>query len=279
MPASEIVSGVGTRYGVVFKLDSVTGVPMPATASADPYVGTEIEHITGTEASDPEPRRITHRGEDRPYAQDSLPSNDFETFSMTTSAANMNLDATLEGTEVRAYTNVKARVVNSDRKGNEAQVMAMFYRQALDTDPASQTFGLLRQWEARIYPSTRIIPVTHSYGTEETEKRYEGVPTNVRKTPWSEDLTTADWGVNEGAHIDLHFAAHPRFNFYRGNGTLTAFKLSHPPVDADHLRVWVNGTLTTPSSVNVSATAPSFTLTAAPANNAQVAALIQTNNP
>jgi hypothetical protein len=71
----------------------------------------------------------------------------------------------------------------------------------------------------------------------------------------------------------------PRVNTYRGNGTLVAFDLSHPPVAASQLHVWVDGTVTAPSSVNASTANPSFTLGSAAANNKGVFVIIETNAP
>lgn len=278
MTAKEIVSGVGTRYGAVYELDADTGLPMPAAASSTPYAGVEIEHIKTATATDPAPRRLTHQGEDRAYAQDSLPATELESFSFTTSAVNIRLDVALEGTEVYDETNFTARLANSDRKGNEPLMGVMFYRQALDTDPESASFGKLRQWNTRIYPSARVTPVTPSFEAETTDSTYEGTVTNVNTTLWGEAITETNFGANEGAHIEAVTAAHPRWNFYRGNGTLTNFLLSAAPNSSAHLLVWVDGSLTTPSSVNTGAT-PSFTLGAAAGLDLLVAALIQTDNP
>jgi hypothetical protein len=279
MPAKELVAGAGTRYGVVFELDADTGLPMPAAASQSPYVGEEIYGIKSASATDPGIRRITHLGMDRPLAQDTLPSTDAETFQFTTSVTNFRLDNVLEGTETREYTNFNSRLVNSEGKGDEAQVAAFFYRQAIDVDPNSATKGKLRQWNGRTYPSTRISTQTDAYEQAEVDKTYEGSPSSSTLTPWGETFSIANWGRREGFHMEHTFSAHPRWNFYRGNGTLTSFHLSHPPVDSDHLNVWVDGTLATPSGVDTSVTNPAFTLGSAATNDKLVAALIMTNNP
>jgi hypothetical protein len=279
MAVKELVAGAGTRYGCVYELDADTGLPLPANSTTSPYVGTEIYGIKGASATDPGIRRITHIGMDRPIAQDTLPSTDAETFQFTTSVTNFQLDNTLEGTETREYTNFNSRLVNSEGKGDEAQVAAWFYRQAIDVDPNSGTKGKLRQWNARSYPSTRISTQTDPYEQAEVDKTYEGSPSSSILTMWGETYTVANWGRREGFHSEHTLAAHPRWNFYRANGTLTQFLLSHAPVDADHLLVWIDGTQTAPSGVNTTATNPAFTMSSAPANNKLVAALIQTNNP
>lgn len=279
MAVKEIVAGSGTRYGWVFALDTDTGLPLPASASAVPSVGVEISGIKSTETTDPTPRRVQHKAKDRIYAQDTLPPDTLESFRFTSSKTDLTLDAYLEGVKTRNYTNFNAKAANNADKGNELQVMAMFYRQALDADPNSSTFGKLRQYNTRIYGSARIVPVTDSYGDAETDKTYEGTPTNFNYTPWNEAINNANWGTTDAGHIEGVTAAHPRINTYRGDGTITAFQLSHAPVDSDHLLVWGDGTLLTPSAVNTSAANPAFTLSGAPDVDKLVFALIQTNNP
>lgn len=279
MAVSDIVSGLGTRYGAVYVLDTNTGLPLPAASSATPYAGVQISHIKSANATDPAPRRIQHMGEDRAYAQDSLPGTELETFQFVSSAINFDLDAALEGALVRDYTVMKSRAANTDRKGNEPLVGAMFYRQALDTDETSSTFGKLRQWHTRIYPSARVSTVTPSFGEEAEDVTYEGTTTNVTNTLWGEMFTNAVWGVTQASHIENTVAYQPRMNFWRGNGTRTTFNLSVAPTSSSDILVWVAGTLVTPSAVNTAVANPGMTLTAAAGLDVLVAAVILTSNP
>jgi hypothetical protein len=278
--SKDIVSGVGVRYGVILALDATTSLPLPPTTTAVPYTGVEIEGIKTATANDPAPRNIPHYGQDRAYAQDSLPPDTLESFAVTTSKTNMVLDTVLEGTKIRSYAGFEARIANNDKKGSEPQIMAFFYRQALDTDKNSATFGKLRQWNGRTYPSARLVPQTDGYEKEATDKTYNGTPTNTGYTPWNEDINTTNWGANEGAHLEQTFNAQPRINTYRGNGTLNAFQLSVPPVDTTptYTTVFVDGTIVTPSAV-VAGANPAFTLTVTPGVDKLVYAIVQTNSP
>jgi hypothetical protein len=270
-------AGVGIRYGAVYNL--IDGLPLPAVASATPMNGTLIEGIKTNTVSDPAPRRITHFGDDRAYAQDSLPATESGSFNFTTSKSNMDLDAMLEGGQVRTINSNKFLAGNTDNKGSEPQVLLNIYRQALDVDKTSATFGKLRQWEGRLYPSVRITKTTPSYEAENTDITYEATPTPVKYTAWGEQFTEANWGVTEGEYISYVTDYHPRFNFYRGDGTITGFALTHPPVDSNAITVWVDGTATTPSAVNTNSTNPAFTLGSAAGVGKLVTALIETNAP
>jgi hypothetical protein len=278
MAASTQTSGVGTRYAVVFLLDT-DGLPYQDVSSAAPETGYRIDKIKTFSSADPEVQRFTHYGDDTPFAQDSLAPTEVETFTITTAKVNLDLDAALSGTKVAALGNEVARLAaNTNKLGSEPQVMIFTYRQALDTNPSSASYGA-RRYEGRVYPKSRLVPKTPPYEAGITDKTYEGTPTPVRKTEYGQTLTTGTHGCTEATHFDDIYVYAPRINIWRGNGTLTAFSLSHTPVSSSYLKVWVNGALTTPSSVDLSAANPAFTLAAPPANNHQVYALIQTATP
>lgn len=276
--AVEIISGVGARFGAVIVLDE-NGLPAQETPSATPETGIEIEGIKTLTANDPEPQRFTHYGDDNPFAQDSLPPQTVETFSISTAKTNMELDTYLEGALVRQYgTAFRFRVADSDQRGNEPFVMAYFYRQAIDTDKTSATFGRKRQWNVRIYPSTRISPISQSYEAGITDNTYQATPTPSSYTPWNEDIDTTNWGASRGSHLEGVMDYQPRVNVYQGNGTLTSWTLSHTPADSANLLVWVGGSLTVPGSITYGAS-PAFTVSPAVGVGTQVFALIGTNTP
>jgi hypothetical protein len=281
MTAKEIVGGVGTRYGVLIPLDS-DGLPSIQSSTAVPQQGTMIAGIKTAITSDPEPQRITHFGQDRPQAQDSLPPTTVGNFTITADSVNLIIDAMAEGNTVRSINTGKWRAGNSDQRGNEPIIAAMFYRQALDMQPGSGTYGKLRQWNTRIYPAARVSPTTQPYDAGATDKSYAGTPTPTGLTLWGETYTESQWGNNYAEYTEGVVDYEPRINWYLGNGTLLAFQLSHPPAIAGTtgaLDVWVAGTLTTPSAVNISLTNPAFTLAAPPAVGAKVVAMVYTTQP
>lgn len=279
MAAKEIVAGVGTRYGVIIPLDT-DGLPSVNSTSAVPCQGTMIPGIKTASTSDPEPQRITHYGQDRPFAQDSLPPTTVGSFTITTADTNLVIDSMVEGNNTVTINQSKWRAGNSDQRGNEPIMGAMFYRQALDTTPGSGTFGKLRQWNTRIYPAARISPTTQSYEAAETVKSYAGTPTPTGNTIWGQAYNEATWGNTTAEYTEGVVNYEPRLNWFLGNGTLTAFQLSHPPAASDAIDVWVDGTLTVPSAVNTSATNPAFTLSTASGTNAKkIIAMIYTLNP
>lgn len=279
--AKSRISGIGHRYAIVGALDS-EGLPAVGAASQTPTQGTLVERVKNFSPSDPSPRRETHQGDDLPYAQDSLPPGEIGSFTITTSQVNMTFETLVSGTKERTIGGggaLKAIGVNTDKRGSEPRIFYLSYRQALDTGKGSPTSGSLRQWEVRIYPSLQLTPSSHGFESGTVDKSYQATPTPTGKTIWGETYSETTWGYTQAEALNLVTNYQPRINWWLGNGTFTSFQLSHPPANSDALHVWVDGVITTPSSVNTSSANPAFTLSAPPTNNARVFALIETNEP
>lgn len=238
--ADDIMSGVGARYGVFLPNDDDTGLPQPAAHAVTPYKGVVIEGLKSVSVTDAEPQRIVHHGDDRSYAQDTLPSADFETYQFVTSKFNMVLDGTLDASKTRAVgTDVQLRAAGNDNKGNEVRGTMMTYRQALDTDRTSATFGKKRLYNVYIWPSVQISRQTPSFeDSAATDITYDATPTGVTTAPWGDAINATNWGVTESAHLEGETRYHPRINSWIADGTVGIWTLSHPPVDIDHIRVW-----------------------------------------
>lgn len=281
MTAKDITSGVGVRYAEAWVLNATTGLPDVGFNSGTLIAGTLIQGIKTFNYNNPAPQRIQHYGDDRPFAQDALPPSEVGSFTITTAKTNLALDAFTEGTkEVTLDTVVKARAGNTDNRGSEPQLFLNVFRQAIDTQRSSATFGKLRQWHSALIPSTRIINNLQSMDQAATVRTYEGIPTPVTATPWNQAFDTTTWGATRGEYIEMTTDYKPVWAFGLGNGTLTTFALPKPPIDTAHTHVWVNGTIATVSSVNTSATNPSVTISSATgSNNNLVACMIEHNQP
>jgi hypothetical protein len=277
--ASRTVSGGGVRRAVVAVLDE-NGFPNTSGTTDLLTEFTRIGGIKTVATTDPEPQRFTHYGDDSPYAQDSLPPSEVGSFTFTTSRSNMTIDSLLEGNSTVTIGNIQVRAANTNKRGSEPLVMFAAYRQALDTDDDNTgTFGKLRQWQLRIYPSTRISPASESFEQLNTDKTYNATPTPVASTPWGQAFTEAIYGNTSAEYVDITTDYQPQLAFGEGNGVKASFSLPYAPVSSSNLKVWVDGTLQTPSAVNISTTNPAFTLSTAPGSLASIFALIETNQP
>lgn len=290
MTAKSIVSGVGARYAEGFKLNPTTGLPASSFNSGTLVGGTLVQGIKEFVYNNPAPQRIQHYGDDRPFAQDSLPPTEVGDFTITTAKSNLQLDTFTEGTNlVTLDGTVQARLGNTDQRGSEPQLFINTFRQAIDTQNGSATFGKLRQWNSALIPSTRLINNEAAFQQAATVKTYNGIPTPVTYTPWGAAFDQSTWGATRGEYVEMVTDYKPVWAFGLGNGTLTTFALPKPPVDVAHTHAFVNGTLATVSSVNPSVTAPSMTLSAIPGGNgsngngengaALIGVLIEHNQP
>jgi len=262
-----------------FILNAITGLPDVGFNSGTLVAGTNIEGIDTFNYNSPEPQKITHYGEDYAFAQDSLPPTEVGSFTVTTAKTNLSLDTFFDGTNlVTLDTTVKARLGNSNKRGNEPQTLSNVYRQALDTQNGSATFGKLRQWHAAMVPSARFVTNLQSMEQTKTTKTYNGIPTPVNQTPWGSAFDETTWGATRGEYIELTFDYKPSIACGLGNGTLATFALPKAPIDVAHTHVWVDGTLATVSSVNTSLTNPSVTIASATGSgNKLVFAIVETN--
>lgn len=268
--------GVGSRRAQVYALDTTTGLPMPGTGITTAGTGYFLETFKSLAVSDPAPRRLNHVGGDRVYMQDSLPATEAMTATLTADARDMDFDAYIEGgLVVSVDTNVRARAINTDDKGNEPQVFLSCYRQALDADRNSATFGRLRQYEMVAVPSCRVTAQTQPFGDGLTDKTYEVTPTPVTKTPWGITFGTATWGNRDAQAIEINTQKHPIWNFWRGNTSIGTLTLSHAITGTAYVSFWVGGSLTAPSNLlnGTACGVPGITA------DVQIAALVQTDDP
>lgn len=263
MTATSVVAGVGARHAEAFILNTTTGLPDCSFNAGTLIAGTLIDGLKTFNYNNPTPQRITHYGDDKPIAQDSLPPTTIGDFTITTAKTNLALDTFTEGTKlVTLDTVVQARVGNSDKRGSEPQLFVSVFRQALDVKRGNSTFGKLRQWDQAIIPSVRIINELSGYVQGENPNNYVGIPTIVTQTPWAQTFDQTTWGATQGEYVKMETDYKPQWNVGLGNGTLSTFAVTRTPIDVAHTHAWVSGTLATVSSVNT--TTKQVTLSSAP---------------
>lgn len=276
-------AGVGNRWAAVFPLDERTGLPQVSASTKIPTQPILVQRVKTFTATDPEPQRITHVGDDKPHATDVLPPTEVGSFVVTTAQTNFSLEALLTDTAVVSEgvgdDALKMAGINTNKRGRERRVAYITYRQAINTDKESALSGAQRIWHGYIYGSVLLSPATQSMEAGATDKTYNATVSPTARAIWGETFREDKHGYTAAEGVQFSTKYEPRFNAWKGNGTFVDFQLSHAPVGTNALKVWVDGTLQTPTGVNTSLTNPSFTLAAPPANNAYVFAIIETNNP
>lgn len=274
MAAPEVVrSGVGLRNVVIFALDA-SGFPSGGTATA--YEGTTISGARALTLNDPEPQQIVHRGDDRIFALDTLPSQEPVSGELRVGKTNDTVDAIL--TDDLAFTVGETNMFNigSDNRGDENQVGLLAYRQTLDTLPTSSNFGS-RRWEFRLFPKTFIIP--RDTGVDETpeDRVYTVRPQFITQHIWGTALTTGTEGAESAQGFRGVSEFKPKLIQYThptpGGGVVTlAFPTDAPAQATGKIKVWIASVATVPDTLGT--TQISFT-TAVLTTNAIVVVLYE----
>jgi hypothetical protein len=276
MTQTHIASGAGLRHVRAYALET-DGLPTRGASATVPYAGVVVQGCQSFTFSTPDPRIISHKGIDRVEATDSLPPDSGETYTLTTGKSNLTLDALLTDTLVEEISaTISMGVGTTNKQGSEQQIAIMGWRIALDTDRDSATFGK-RRYITRVYPSGTAIPKEGPMEDGGADvNTYMGIPTPVTTTLWGKALTEATNGADEAQHLRFVSTSPFVFNVWPGNNTAVDFTASVTPISTARTQVWSNGTPAVVSSVDTGTKV--ITLSAPPANNAVVIALIETND-
>lgn len=256
MTAPNVIrSGVGFRDCQIFDLNT-DGLPN-ATSPTTAYEGVQISGVKRLEINDPEPQLISHQGDDRIFAVDSLPPTEPLTGNLVTGKVNDTLDAVLTGQTNYTVGEAKLFGVQTDQRGNEEQVGIIAYRQTLDTTPGAQQ---IRRWEWRIIPVCLVIPRENTYDQNPEERPYTLRPQIAAKHLWGETFTITDGGFEEAQMIRGISEYKPKLLAWKADNTETDFTLSPAVADdnTDKITVFVDGVEQT-SGVTIATNSVQFT--------------------
>jgi len=238
---SGIRSGVGFRHVQVL---AIASDDYPAATAATVYEGVQISGAKSLTLNDPEPRNIVHAGDDYVFALDVLPPTEPVTGELRTGKVNDTVDALLTGQSSVTIGEAKFFGVGTDKRGQEAQVILLAYRQALETDPASAYYGS-RRWEFRLLPKCILTPREGSLDENAEERLYTVTPQFVTEYPWGVAFTTATEGFVRAQALRGVSEFKPRLVAFKGNNSAAtfAFNTSLPAASTAKITVWVDGTV------------------------------------
>lgn len=261
------VAGAGARQSKFWPLDD-DGYPSES--------GVRLNFLKSASLTIPDVQPIVHTGDDRAFAQDFLPPTALPTGTLTTAASNLQADAQLSNTSVETLGDIAIQGMATDQQGNEIDVCLFLTRQALDTDPASPSYGS-RRWLTYAMPKARIIPKGGSMEENSADPNsYNLIPTNSTRKPWGALFTDVTNGFTESSL--LRMVSDNPLDMARGtgNGTETVFQLDSAPISVAKTHAFANGTPVTVSSVDTSA--KTATLQSAPAHLSAIAILYETSD-
>lgn len=250
---SDIRLTSGLRAVQMFALDTNGFILPSASGSAGRYTGTEISGAHVWEFTEPEPRKITHVGDDRVIAVDFLPPQDGISGNLRTGKVNDVVDALVNGITAVEAGEKNFLLINTDQRGNEPQVGMMVYAQSLD----DATGG--RVWDGMIFPKAQLYALESGFGGEAKEKTYAFVPAIVTKHIWGSSFSSgstmsgssAGGGARTAQGVRFVSKYRPRLIGYSGDGSADTFpfETDKQAVDVNKVLCWIDGVLTTPSSV------------------------------
>jgi hypothetical protein len=188
---SSINSGVGFRHSQILRLDA-NGIIYATGTTA--YEGIEVTGGKTLTINDPEPRQIVHVGDDSIFALDVLPPVEPISGELSAGKTANALDALLSNVNEVTVGESLLFPIGTNRRGDEATVAMLAFRQALDTDPASGNYGK-RVWQLRLFPRCYVIPRESGFEDNAEERMYTIRPQFVTKYPWGVTLALATEGA------------------------------------------------------------------------------------
>lgn len=236
---SGILLSVGLRFGAAFLLDSTGNPVCTGAVSSGSVAATEGYEFDGAKAFElaiPEPRKITHSGEDRVLAVDFLPALDGVSGTLNVAENDYALNAMLQGVTVATVGEAKGLAYNTDKQGSEPDVSLLLYQQGQDSATG------LRRWRAELLARARAIPQPPGMSDTPAEVKYSLTANPSAKTIWGETITSGSYGCTQASVMEFMCEGEPVLNAFQGDGTNpTVLTLSATPKSAAKLVVYKNG--------------------------------------
>lgn len=263
-------SGVGFRHAILFALNSA-GTPNASSTAV--YEGVQLSGAKVLTINDPEPRRISHIGDDTLITIDMLPPTEGISGELRTGKLDDVVDTLLTGQVSFTVGEAKLFGIGTDKRGYEAQVGMLAYRQAQDTKPGSATFGQ-RVWDFRIMPRVVLFTRESGYADTPEEHVYTVVPMKCGAHLWGTAFATLTEGFTQGQMLRGVTNGKPKIVSWLADGTEDEFLF---PTDAPAsatgtITVWKNGTLV---SAGMTPSTTKLTFSSVPALNDKLVAFYE----
>lgn len=244
---------VGARGGFIFPLNS-SG--FPAATATTVYEGHEIKGLKAGDLNVPNPRVITHAGNDRVIANDFLPSIEPITGEIRAANLGMPLNAALTNVLNFSAGEIKMMPWGTDQQGSEIDVGILLFQQSLDTDLK------LRRYRTIIIPKARAVPLPSGMNENPNEQRFSIVSNPSTKHLWGTSLVVGTEGASEAAFVEGMSTYRPNLVAWKANGTEVEYLFPTSKPAADHttpkIAVWDNGTLVAGGDLTLAADGITF---------------------
>jgi hypothetical protein len=237
--------GAGLRGVYLYEIDTPTGYIKPGTMAA-PYAGYHVQGGRVITINDPEPRRVTHLGDDRPLGLTVLPATEFVSGELRTSKRNRIIDEILTGINEITLGEMKLFGVGTDQRGEEPQVCLWAYSTSQDADEDSAASGQ-KLWDGLLIPKATLILRESSHDDNALEMAYNLNPYAVTAYPWGLGFIAGTEGYLQAAALTSISVGKPRILGAVGDGStaILTFPAGIVAVSTTKISVFVNGVLVT----------------------------------
>lgn len=242
----------GTRLAIFYKLNQKTGrlAAPKASPTPKPYYGEVLYGPKGLTLNMPEPRKITHVGQDRPLAVDWLPATEAMDAELTVSATELNIEADVMGVKAETIGTAKLVPLQNSQQGFEPQLGAWFARQA-------ENVNGLRRWESYVFSAAKVVFMPSGFNDSTEDQKYKIAPAVSARKLWGDAWTSAANGAVTAQMGQFASENYPYLCGWQSSnaGVAYLFDTDKPALAGGSiLGVWVNDVLS-PSSDYVKSTA------------------------
>lgn len=264
----QIATGIGLRHVRIGPRDPDNGTMLLPDGHVEGtvYPGIQLSGAATLTLTPPEPERVPARGDDAVYWTFHLPPTEGWTAELTCSKLDMPAIAMITGVLIWGDPALFEGVpMGTDREGLETDLIMWGQRKAVDTDPASETYGA-EVWEAWEVLSCKITPLPPSKEQSTVgESRYSLTLQKVTKRIVGEVFTEDSHGCTKAVLFPVIAKTGRIFYDYDiGDGVQDDFVLTHTPTSATDCYVYVDG-VETESGWTLVPETKTVTFTAAPA--------------
>jgi hypothetical protein len=231
---------VGTRFVNVWQLNS-SNRPNANSATVS-YTGSQAQGGKQMTLTVPEPRKITHAGDDRPLAIDFLPALEASHAELHVAKTDYTLQAILAGVKASTIGESVGMLYQTDQQGFEPTVGLHVYQQALDASGTPGVSGA-RRWRSIWVPKCRMILMPHGTDDNAADLIYRVAPFISEAHLWGTSFTALLDGAIESQFSERMTEGIPFLDTFLGDNAHATFTLTHTALSAAKIAVFENGVL------------------------------------
>jgi len=242
MSANEMVSGIGLRHVRVALRDTDGTIDVPAgTAVATAYNGLQISGAIGLVLTVPDAVRIPVPGDDRVFYTWLLPPTENKSAELRVNKKDHNVIALITGTLQWGSPNRRKIAFNTDKQGEEPELVLWASRQVIEADETLATFGT-KKWETYYIPNCLAYPRPPGMEYQTIGTMTYSVQLNdAAITELGQSLTLVTNGCTKAELFEIVTDKKFMLDAWMGDNIVATFNMSQTPYEAGVFNVTIDG--------------------------------------